>query len=186
MRRRCRHCSIVPIAVHLIQTTGSTKTRRIEQPFRVGPRTTWHSFICNRECSRNGSRHYALRSDQPLLRERARCSRKSAALPARCDSRTEKYTTYFSWVCRSWNRTRPSPARRCLSERKRHFFIWRCYSILGEEWTRSTRRRHSQGRRCFRRLAIAASPPLIGKRHSASNLDRWRIGLQACVGRRYF
>src|SRR5262249_39361181 len=82
----------------------ATRTRRIEQPFRVCLPTTWHSFICNRERSRNGSRHCALRSDQPQLPERAHCSRKCVVLPARCDSKTEECTTYFSWICRSWNR----------------------------------------------------------------------------------
>src|SRR5262245_24864931 len=169
---RCRDCSIVPIAAHQIQTTGSTRTRRIEQPFHVGPPTTWHSFIYNQRRSHNASRRCALRLDQPQLPEKAHYSRKCVVLPPRFDSKMEKCTTYFSWVCRSWNRTRPSAARRCLSERKRHFFTWRCYSISGKEWTPSTRRRPLQGRNFFRRLATAASRPLIGERHSVSKLDR--------------
>ena len=184
MRRTCRRCSIVPIAVHQIQTTGSTRTRRIAQLFPVGPPTTRPTFICSQRRSRNDSRHCALLSDQLRLPARAQCSRKCAASPARCDSRTEKYTTCFSWVCRSWSRTRPSRARRCLLERKRRSFTSRCYSISGKEWTLSSRRGPLRVRRFFTRLAIAGSPPLIGKRHSAPSSDLWLIGLQARVGRR--
>ena len=164
--------------------TGSTRTRHIVQPFRVGPPTTWHSFTCSQRRFRSDSRRCALLSDRPRLPARARCSRKCAALSARCDSRTEKYTTLFSSVCRSWSRTRPSRARRCLSERKRRSFTSRCCSISGKEWTLSTRWRPLRVRRFFRRLAIAGSSPLIGKRHSASSSDLWLIGLQARVGRR--
>ncbi len=62
----------------------------------AGPPTTWYSFICSQRRFRNDSRRCAPLSDQPRLQVRARCSRKCAALPARCDSRTEKYTTCSS------------------------------------------------------------------------------------------
>ena len=142
------------IAVHQIQTTGWTRMRDTVQPFRAGPPTTWHSFICSQRHFRNDSRRCALLSGQPRLPAKARCSRKCAASPAQCDSRTEKCTTCFSWACQSWNTTRRSAARRYLSGRRRHSFTSRCYLTSGKEWTLSTRRRPLQGRRCFRRLAI--------------------------------
>src|SRR5438093_4756142 len=141
-------------------------------------------FYLQPKTFRSDSRRCALLSDRPRLPARARCSRKCTALSARCDSRTEKYTMCFSWACRSWSRTRPSRARRCLSERKRRSFTSRCCSISGKEWTLSTRWRPLQVRKFFRRLAIAGSPPLIGRRHSASSSDLWLIGLQARIGRR--
>src|SRR4029077_15032147 len=120
--RTCSRCSIVPIAVHQIQITGSTRTKRIVLPFCVGFHTTWHFFICSQRRFRSDSRRCALRSGQSRLQVMARCSRKCAALSVRCDSRTEKYTTCFSWVCRSWNRTPHLHARHCLLEQKRPSF----------------------------------------------------------------
>ena len=141
-------------------------------------------FICSRRRSRNDSRRCVLLSDQPRLPAKARCSRKCAALPAQCDSRTENTRRAFPGHAEAGTEHDAHAARRCLSGRRRHSFTSRCCSISGKEWTLSTRRRPLRGRRFFRRLAIAGSPPLIGKRHSASSSDLWLIGLQARIGRR--